>query len=254
MHVDHPGEKGRFLSAGLHNAMGYFRDDTPLMELILDDAGRRELDRLWLDFNTLARVPERMHLEFFHYERAETSTMRGREFDFARSEDKDATSEAKIKRLADVYTAKARKSWAEQNADPIGLQAIEEHFQWVNTTIRATEKARLVAEPRHLNALLDFARRAYRRPLTSAEQAGLRTFYRTLREKDGLSHEDAIRDGVISVLMSPNFLFRVDLEASAARSPPPAAHVWLPPHRRPVPHQRLERVYSRSRITRWRAG
>jgi hypothetical protein len=32
-------DKGRFLSAGFHNVMGFFRDDVPLMELILDDEG-----------------------------------------------------------------------------------------------------------------------------------------------------------------------------------------------------------------------
>ncbi len=46
MFVDDPGDKGRLLSAGLHNSMGYFRDDAPLMDLILDEAGQRELDRL----------------------------------------------------------------------------------------------------------------------------------------------------------------------------------------------------------------
>ena len=31
-------------------------------------------------------------------------------------------------------------------------------------------------------------------------------YYHTLREKNGLSHEDAIRDSIVSVLMSPDFL------------------------------------------------
>src|ERR1035441_7589704 len=37
---DDSDDKGRLLSAGYHNTMGYFRDDTPLMELILDEKGR----------------------------------------------------------------------------------------------------------------------------------------------------------------------------------------------------------------------
>jgi cytochrome c553 len=41
------GNAGRLLSAGLHSMTGYFRDDGPLYDLILDDAGRRELDRIW---------------------------------------------------------------------------------------------------------------------------------------------------------------------------------------------------------------
>ena len=94
MFVDDPGDKGRLLSAGLHNSMGYFRDDTPLMGLILDAKGQQELNRLWQDFDRIAFVPERMHLEFFVYERAESGTITDPEFNFARPEDKDATSDA----------------------------------------------------------------------------------------------------------------------------------------------------------------
>lgn len=209
MFVDDPGDKGRLLTAGLHNSMGYFRDDTPLMEMILDEKGQQTLDHLWLDFNTVAAVPERMHLEFFVYERAEASTITDPEFNFARAEDKNATSDALIKKLADLYIAKAKRN----GGQPPALEAIEEHFKWVSTTIRATERARLAAEPVQLKALIEFAGRAYRRPLTEAERTSLLNFYNTLRKKEGLGHEDAMRDCVVSVLMSPNFLFRVDLEA-----------------------------------------
>ncbi len=206
MFVDDPGDKGRLLTAGLHNSMGYFRDDNPLMELILDENGRRELNRLWLDFDMVAFIPERMHLEFFVYERAEAGTINDPEFNFARPEDKDATSDVKIKRLADLYLAKARKNGAE----PLTLQAIETHFKLVSTNIRAAEKARIAAEPAHLKSLLDFARRAYRRPLTEAERTDLLGFYQSLRQKEGMSHEEAIRDSVVGILMSPKFLFLLD--------------------------------------------
>lgn len=210
MFVDDPGDKGRLLTAGLHNSMGYFRDDTPLMELILDENGRKELNRLWLDFDTVAYVPERMHREFFVYERAEASTINDAEFNFVRAEDPDSTSDAKIQRLADAYLAKARRNGGE----PMALKAIEDHFKWVSVTCRAAEKARLASEPVQRKALLDFAQRAYRRPMTDAERADLLAFYQSLRQKDGLTHEDALRDCVVSVLMSPKFLFRMDLEAS----------------------------------------
>jgi hypothetical protein len=36
-------------------------------------------------------------------------------------------------------------------------------------------------------------------------------FYQTVRRKDSLDHEEAIRDTVASVLVSPHFLYRVDL-------------------------------------------
>ncbi len=222
MFVDDPGDQGRLLTAGLHNSLGYFRDDTPLMELILDEKGREELNRLWLDFDMVAFVPERMHREFFHYERAEAGTLNSSEFDFARAEDEDITSDAKIKRLGDLYLAKARKSREENGGEPAALQAIEEHFGRVAANIRAAEKARLAAEPTHLKALVDFARRAYRRPLTEAERTNLLAFYQLLRQKEKLSHEDALRDSVASVLMSPKFLFRLDLGAAEDAAAPTA--------------------------------
>ncbi len=51
---DDSEDKGRLLSAGYHNTMGYYRDDLPLMQLILDDNGKKELDRLWNEFDYIA--------------------------------------------------------------------------------------------------------------------------------------------------------------------------------------------------------
>ena len=71
---------------------------------------------------------------------------------------------------------------------------------------------RIAAEPVQLEALVKFAARAYRRPLTKAERDGLLAHYHQLREKGGLSHEDAMRDSVASILISPEFFFRIDLQ------------------------------------------
>ena len=70
---------------------------------------------------------------------------------------------------------------------------------------------RVEAEPHHLDALLKFAARAYRRPLTPAERDEIAGVLPTLREKSGLTHEEAIRDSIVSVLMSPHFCYRIDL-------------------------------------------
>ena len=40
-------------------------------------------------------------------------------------------------------------------------------------------------------------------------------FYAALREKSGLTHEEAIRDSIVSVLMSPKFCYRIDLVGTA---------------------------------------
>ncbi|MEA2631636.1 MAG: hypothetical protein QOE66_1855, partial [Chloroflexota bacterium] len=197
---------GRLLSAGFHSMTGYFRDDGPLSELILDEQGRRELDRLWEEFDFITAAPVRQYASFLWFERTDSRYMRDPEFDFARAEDKDATSEAKIGRLADAYLAKARRD----GAGALALEAIEDHFRIISASIRRVEQGRRAAEPRHVEALQAFAERAYRRPLSGAERDDVAAFYRSLREADGLSHEDAVRDTVVSVLMSPHFCYRVD--------------------------------------------
>jgi hypothetical protein len=199
--------KGRLLTAGFHLMQGYFRDDGPLDELILDSRQRRALDGLWHELDFVSRVPLRQYKDFIFFERAEPPRfMREAEFDFARSEDRDATSEAKMNRLAKAYLARARKLGADQEA----LKAIQTYFTGIGADIRRVERGRLAAEPSHLKALVQFAERAYRRPLALAERDGVLAFYRTLRRKDRLGHEEALRDTLVSVLLSPHFCYRFE--------------------------------------------
>ncbi|MEO8425967.1 MAG: DUF1592 domain-containing protein [Verrucomicrobiota bacterium] len=200
--------QGRLLSAGFHLMTGYFRDDAPLYDLMLDPQGQRELDALWEEFHFITLDSVRQYKDFIFFERAEPPRfMQGAEFDFARSEDKDATSGAKIEQLARAYLAKARRNGGEGAA----IDAIHDYFKNISADIRWLEQTRLAAEPSHLRALLTFAERAYHRPLAQTERDDLLAFYQGLREKDGLDHEEAVRDTVVSVLMSPYFCYRVDL-------------------------------------------
>jgi len=199
--------QGRLLTAGFHLMQGYFRDDGPLRELILDEAGRRELDALWRELDFVALVPMRQYKDFIFFERGEPPRyMMERAFDFARSEDKDAVSDAKVRRLRTAYLAKARKIGASDEA----IQAIETYFDEISASMRAVERDRIAAEPSHLEALVAFSQRAYRRPLAQAERNELLAFYRALRKNEGLSHEEAMRDAVASVLVSPHFCYRVE--------------------------------------------
>ncbi|MEX2174882.1 MAG: DUF1592 domain-containing protein [Pirellulaceae bacterium] len=209
-------EKGRLLSAGFHSMMGYFRDDTPLYELVLDLRQQQELDGLWQELDFITSAPMRQYKGFLWFERTDSRYMRDPEFDFARSEDKGVTAEDKIRRLAEVYLAKAVDSGGEGTA----IDAIRDYFERINDQIRWVEAARLAAEPSHLDALLTFAERAYRRPLTSIEREGLLAFYRQLREQEALSHEEAVQDTLVLVLMSPNFCYRMDLATDAAAPQP----------------------------------
>jgi hypothetical protein len=204
-------EKGRLLSAGFHSMMGYFRDDGPLYELILDERGQGELDRLWQELDFITSAPQRQYQGFLWFDRTDSRFMRDPQFDFARPEDKQSLTEPMIKRLSEVYLAKAKAN----GGDEVPLRAIEDYFQDINAQIRWVEQARLAAEDNHLRDVLALAAKAYRRPLTAAEQNGLREFYRQLRDVDQLSHEEAIQDTIVSVLMSPHFCYRLDLHSDS---------------------------------------
>src|SRR5262249_19739701 len=136
--------------------------------------------------------------------------LRGPEFDAFRAEDKDSTSEEKIRKFSEVYLAKAKGRGASATA----LDAIAVHFKTISAQIRAVERDRLAAEPSHLAALQTFAERAFRRPLTAAERDDIVNFYRESRDKEGLSHEDAVRDSVVGILMSPHFCYHVEAASS----------------------------------------
>jgi hypothetical protein len=200
------GNTGRLLSAGFHSMTGYFRDDKPLYELMLDGRRQAELDRLWRQFDFITGAPMLQYSSYLWYERAETGFLRGDEaFNFVRAEDKDAASPAKMKRFADVYLAKARRI----KASDLAVGAIEDQFRVFAADIQRVADDRRRAESHHVEALKRFAEQAYRRPLNSAERQGVADFYRTLRDSDGLGHEDAVRDAIVGILMSPHFCYRI---------------------------------------------
>jgi hypothetical protein len=202
---DDSQDKGRLLSAGYHNVMGYFRDDTPLMELILDEKGQKELNRLWDEFDFIADYTGRTWVQYYFNQSGEVQG-KGSESGTLRPSDKEVSASPVIFGLRDAYLAKAATA-----SNPVAIEAIRDHFQRVDDTLRSVERMRVEAEPRHLDALLDFAARAYRRPLSKAERDGILAFYHSLREKSALTHEEAIRDSIVSVLMSPKFDYRIDL-------------------------------------------
>ena len=120
--------------------------------------------------------------------------------------------EAKIAQLADVYLAKAREA-----ANDVALEVVRDYFDTdERERARARKRRRSAAEPSHLEALLAFAAAGVSPAADEGGADDLLGFYRSLREQR-LSHEDAIRDAVTSVLMSPHFCYRVDLCPMARR-------------------------------------
>jgi len=224
---DDSEDRGRLLSAGYHNVMGYYRDDTALMELILDAKGQQELNRLWEQFEYISNYTARTFIQFY-LNQSGAVYGKGAESGSALPVDHEVTDQAIIEKIRDVWVAKSlektssdafvtlpgdvppRERFRGPN-DPMAPQAMREHFDGINATIRNLEKMRIASEPKHLDALLKFAAKAYRRPLTKSEKDDMLAYYQKLREKDSLNETDAMRESLVSVLMSPKFLYRIDL-------------------------------------------
>jgi hypothetical protein len=81
---------------------------------------------------------------------------------------------------------------------------LKAHYNAVALAFRRGEAA-------HVADTLAFASRAWRRPLAPTEATELRAFYHTSRTAHGLDHDAAVRALVARVLMSPAFLYRVEV-------------------------------------------
>ena len=220
---DNSADAGRLLSAGYHSVMGFWRDDNPLVELILDDKGKKELDRLWTEFDFYANHTARTFIQFYFNQAGEVQGG-GAEAALPRPVGRDVTDSSVIAEVRDRYVALANAS-----GNAIAAAWMPRHFDRIDSTLRSLEKMRAAAEPVQVEALARFAARAYRRPLTKAERDGLLVYYQKLRKQGGLSHEDAMRDSVASILISPVFLYRIDLRNPTMGSPALASsHAAIP--------------------------
>ena len=115
----------------------------------------------------------------------------------------------KSRKIADLDAAQIA---AQPAAARPYLTALRAHYDEVM-------RAQALAQPGHVNDVLTFASRAWRRPLTAAEKASLRAFYQKSRKTHGLEHDDAIRAVLARILVSPAFLYRVESVASSREKP-----------------------------------
>lgn len=153
----------------------FYREDDHLVRLMLDDAQRTELDKLWGELRYISQ---------------------------------DALT------LVDAFAQ--LMEYATQDADPKVFEPLRKP---INDRADAYRKLLLDTEPAHLAAVLEFAGRAYRHPLTAAEEQELRTLYGVFR-KEELPHEDAIRLLIARVLVSPAFLYRIERPGPGAGQGP----------------------------------
>lgn len=87
------------------------------------------------------------------------------------------------------------------------------HVESINRRASAFRKRLIDTEPAHINGVLDFAQRSWRRPLSISEINDLKKLYQQLRSSD-ISHEDSIKLTIARVLTSPSFLYRREKSGS----------------------------------------
>ena len=158
----------------------YHREDEPLRRLLLDGAGRAELDRLWSELRFV-------------------------------SEDAFATPL--------MYEGIVQYYRKPNDGARIMFFYIQSFDEQIKREEKAFLAAQVAAEPGHLEALLAFAARAWRRPLDSDERAAIFASYRADRA-EGIQHDPAFRSALARVLSSPWFLYRVEKPATGPRWQP----------------------------------
>ncbi len=133
----------------------------------------------------------------------------------------DADAKRRLERLWTEHRFIGRQAVMERNYLPqfIGFvtqdqpKAMVTHFENQRPAFKQRADAFLKEEaaaiPAQLDALLDFAARAYRRPLRADEKSDLRKLYGTIRKK-GTDHPEAFRGVLARILVAPAFLFRIE--------------------------------------------
>jgi hypothetical protein len=97
--------------------------------------------------------------------------------------------------------------------------AMQPHVKALRAHYDAVVRAQTLAQPGQIGDALTLASRAWRRPLTAAEKASLRAFYRKARSTNGLDHDAALRAVIARILVSPDFLYRVETSAQSQEKP-----------------------------------
>lgn len=116
--------------------------------------------------------------------------------------------------LVDAYLQ--LMEYATQDADPKVFEPLREPIQ----RRAAAFRQRLIdSEPKHLQAVLEWASLAYRRPLNEAELRELLALYLNLGGQ-GLPHDETIRLLLAKVLVSPAFLYHVEQPGPGAGRAP----------------------------------
>ncbi len=108
--------------------------------------------------------------------------------------------------FAEVDAFNQLMEFATQDSNPA---LFEPYRKPILASAEALKKQMVNTEPQHLEGVLRFAAKAYRRPLTKGEDSELRALYNGLRKQD-IPHDAAIRLSLARVFVSPAFLYRLE--------------------------------------------
>ncbi|MHB1421653.1 MAG: DUF1592 domain-containing protein [Gemmataceae bacterium] len=170
----------------------------------------RRLFPLFLCFPPVVPTDEVVSLKMFHREDEPLARL------FL-----DAEQQRRLDRLWTEHKFISRQPVAENNYLPqfIGFVTQDQPKEMVayfqgqrpNFQKRANDflKEEEASIPKQLDALLEFAGRAYRRPLHEKEKLDLLALYQTIRGR-AAGHEEAFRGVLARILVSPAFLFRIE--------------------------------------------
>ena len=148
----------------------FYREDDQLARLMLDANQKAHLDRLWDELHFVSR---------------------------------DALT------LVDAFEQIWQYSTQDGPDAPNGDKRLEPLRKPINDNAAALRARLVTTEPRHVEAALEFADRAFRRPLSAGEQQELRGLYQKLRSQE-LSHEEAMQLTIARTLIAPAFLYRAE--------------------------------------------
>lgn len=171
-----------------HYTIKYHRDDAFLVDRILDDQAKRRLDQAWHDLLSSFDYHQR-YLRFV----AQKSNLD----------------------LEGQTIATLERDWS--NRLPAASKVVVDGLLENHDEIQAALKA---AQPSHVSDVIRFARLAWRRPLESDEAQRLHDFYGELRSSEGLDHIQATRALLTRVLVSPAFLYRLNVPATSLATRP----------------------------------
>lgn len=222
--LDHPPAKNSTIVAGRsasENANGKWSDNNlrtsnavPVI-VARGSAAEKRMEAAFEDFRRLfpaalcytkiVPVDEVVTLTLFHREddqlrRLMLDEVQARELDRLWS-DLHFISESPLKQV-DVF--EQLYQFATQDASPSAFEPMREPIMQGAEVFR---KLQSESEPLHVKAVIEFAEKAWRRPLAASERSEFSTLYQKLRKQE-LPHAAAVRMLLTRALMAPAFLYR----------------------------------------------